>query len=260
MDETYAQDIDTRAGDPGHSTAKTAVHEAGTVATTAGDQVKRVAAEAGEQTRNVAADLRTHLTNEARTQHDRLADGLRQFAGELDRMAGQGGDSPARSVVARLAESGHEAADYLGKHGPDEVLDEVRDFARRRPGAFLATAAVTGFVLGRLGRAIFDTGSDSSGDGVSRDSGSRTPDSRIPDSSIPGSGIPGSRVSGSSAPGSRVSGSSAPGSSVPGSSAWGASAPAPAEQPRAIPVTTANQSGAGPASGPGVAPTGGGPA
>jgi hypothetical protein len=45
-------------------------------------------------------------------------------------------------------------ADYLDRHGPEGVLREVQDFARRRPGAFLATALAAGFVVGRLGKGV----------------------------------------------------------------------------------------------------------
>jgi hypothetical protein len=34
------------------------------------------------------------------------------------------------------------------------VLQQVQDFARRRPGAFLATALAAGFVVGRLGKGV----------------------------------------------------------------------------------------------------------
>jgi hypothetical protein len=45
-------------------------------------------------------------------------------------------------------------ADYLDRNGPEGVLREVQDFARRRPGAFLATALAAGFVVGRLGKGV----------------------------------------------------------------------------------------------------------
>jgi hypothetical protein len=45
---------------------------------------------------------------------------------------------------------------WLDSHGPDEVLDEVRSFARRRPGTFLLIAAGAGVVLGRLTRGLKD--------------------------------------------------------------------------------------------------------
>jgi hypothetical protein len=56
--------------------------------------------------------------------------------------------------VSRIADSGRQFADYLDRHGPEGVLREVQDFARRRPGAFLATALAAGFVVGRLGKGV----------------------------------------------------------------------------------------------------------
>jgi hypothetical protein len=83
-------------------------------------------------------------------------------------MAAERPGSPARAVVVRVAEGGHQVADYLAQHGPDGVLAEVQEFARRRPGAFLATALVSGFVVGRLGRGIISATSGSSADGYRR--------------------------------------------------------------------------------------------
>lgn len=53
-----------------------------------------------------------------------------------------------------MADGGRQLADYLDHHGPDGVLREVQDFARRRLGAFLATALAAGFVVGRLGKSV----------------------------------------------------------------------------------------------------------
>jgi len=59
-------------------------------------------------------------------------------------------------------------ADYLAERGPEGVLNEVQDFARRRPGAFLAAALATGFVVGRLGKGVVAAGSDRSGYGSTK--------------------------------------------------------------------------------------------
>jgi hypothetical protein len=40
------------------------------------------------------------------------------------------------------------------------VLAEVQEFARRRPGAFLAVALASGFVVGRLGRGVLGAAAD----------------------------------------------------------------------------------------------------
>jgi len=63
--------------------------------------------------------------------------------------------------VSRIADSGRGVADYLSRRGPGGVLDQVQDFARRRPGAFLATALAAGFVVGRLGKGVVSAGGGS---------------------------------------------------------------------------------------------------
>ena len=76
------------------------------------------------------------------------------MADHLDEMRGDRQDSPAAAVVSRVADGGRQMADYLDRNGPEGVLREVQDFARRRPGAFLATALAAGFVVGRLGKGV----------------------------------------------------------------------------------------------------------
>jgi hypothetical protein len=149
---------------------KGAVKNAATdVTETAKAQLRNVAGEVGEQTRNVAAELRDTVAEQARAQQTNIAQAVRAAADELDAMAGQRPDSTAATVVARVADGGHRMADYLDRHGPEGVLDEVREFARRRPGAFLATALVSGFVVGRLGRGVLGaTGTPSPADNRER--------------------------------------------------------------------------------------------
>jgi hypothetical protein len=73
-------------------------------------------------------------------------------------------------VVSDLA---HEAsqrikafASALDDREPAELLDEVRRFARQRPGAFLGLAAFAGVVAGRLTRGVKDASSSSSATGA----------------------------------------------------------------------------------------------
>jgi hypothetical protein len=147
---------------PGSSrqAASQAADAAGRAATnvtdTAKHQARQVADEASTQARNVAGDVRAKVSHQARTQNDRLVDGIRGMADELDRMRADRQDSPAAAVVSRVASGGRQVADYLADRGPEGVLDEVQDFARRRPGAFLATALVAGFVVGRLGKGALN--------------------------------------------------------------------------------------------------------
>lgn len=121
---------------------------------TTAEQAQRVGTEARTQARNVVGDVRDRLGEQARSQNDRLVGTIRQTADHLDEMRADRTDSPAATVVARVADGGRQLADYLDRNGPEGVLREVQDFARRRPGAFLATALAAGFVVGRLGKGV----------------------------------------------------------------------------------------------------------
>jgi hypothetical protein len=131
-----------------------AAQAAGDVKDTAAEQARRVVGETKSQVRGLASDVRGRVGEQARTQNDRLVGTIRQAADQLDEMRGDRGDSPAATVVSRVADGGRQFADYLERHGPEGVLREVQDFARRRPGAFLATALAAGFVVGRLGKSV----------------------------------------------------------------------------------------------------------
>ncbi|MFI7600136.1 hypothetical protein [Actinoplanes sp. NPDC049681] len=147
--------------------AQAAGQAASEVAGTAKHQAQRVAAEAGNQARTVAAELRDKVGEQARTQSDKLVSTIRETADHLDQMRGDRQDSPAATVVSRVADGGRQLADYLEHNGPEGVLREVTDFARRRPGAFLATALAAGFVVGRLGKGVMkadDSDSKAAGD------------------------------------------------------------------------------------------------
>jgi len=153
------------------------------VAGTAGEQAQRVGAEALDQARTITAEVRDKVTEQARTQSDKLISTIRETADHLDEMRGDRQDSPAATVVARVADSGRQLADYLDRHGPEGVLQEVQDFARRRPGAFLATALAAGFVVGRLGKSVAKAdphaGSSHAGSPAAGTAASYTPAARV---------------------------------------------------------------------------------
>ncbi|MEU7903444.1 hypothetical protein [Actinoplanes sp. NPDC049118] len=134
--------------------AQAAGQAATEVKDTAKEQALRVGTEAKTQVRNVASEVRDRVSQQARTQNDNLVGTIRQTADQLDEMRGDRAGSPAATVVSRVADGGRQLADYLDRNGPEGVLREVQDFARRRPGAFLATALAAGFVVGRLGKGV----------------------------------------------------------------------------------------------------------
>lgn len=136
--------------------------EAGSqVAQTAADQARQVVAETGRQARDLLGEAQGQARDQASTQQQKAAQQLRTVADELHEMVANGGQSGLATEVARqAADRAGRAASWLEQREPGDLLESVRDFARRRPGAFLAGAAVAGLAAGRLTRGLAG-GSDS---------------------------------------------------------------------------------------------------
>jgi hypothetical protein len=100
----------------------------------------------------VASDVRQSVAGQVRTGHSKLAESVRKFSDELGGLSGAEPGSPVGQVVSRVSDTGRRAADYLDDRGPEGLLNDVQDFARRKPGTFLMAMAAAGFVIGRLGR------------------------------------------------------------------------------------------------------------
>ncbi|THA28681.1 hypothetical protein E6R18_27245 [Streptomyces sp. A1277] len=113
-----------------------------------------MADEARHQAGNVVSDLRQRLLEQGQEQTERLAGTVRQWADDFAGLARNApGDSPARSLAAQAADRGHRTADYLGKNGLEGLVGDLQGFARRRPGAFLGGAVLTGLLVGRVAKA-----------------------------------------------------------------------------------------------------------
>lgn len=162
--------------------------EAGSrVIQTAADQATEVAAEAARQARDLAGEAGGHVRDQASVQQQRAAGQLRSVADELHEMAAKGGQSGVATEIARqAAERLHGAAAWLEQREPADVLQAVRDFARRRPGTFVAGAVVAGLAAGRLTRGMTDAARSSGQDSGPQGDGTRRPLGEIP----PGAAIP----------------------------------------------------------------------
>jgi uncharacterized protein YjbJ (UPF0337 family) len=135
--------------------------KAAEVAGTAKEQAGNVAGEATAQARDFVDELREQLQDQADFQTRRLADNVRKLSDELRVMGDSGGrDSSAAGVVRQVADGGRKVAARIEERGPDGLLGDLRDFARRRPGVFLAGAAVAGFALARAGKGVSAAGHD----------------------------------------------------------------------------------------------------
>lgn len=139
------------------------------VAQVAKDQTKKVAAEAGSQVKNLVREAGTELKDQAATQQARVAQGIRSVGDELSSMA-EKSDNPgmATDLVQQVSARAGSVADWLEAREPGSILEEVKGFARRRPGVFIALAAGAGILAGRLTRALTDH-SDSDSDSDSSD-------------------------------------------------------------------------------------------
>jgi hypothetical protein len=131
------------------------------VAQQAAGQGKQVVGETRQQARNLAGEASAQLRQQAETQQKRTAEGLRALGTELQSMASKSEqDGPASDVVRRASDAAQQAAGWLEQREPGELVNEVRDYARRHPGTFLAGAAVAGLLVGRLTRSLATAGGD----------------------------------------------------------------------------------------------------
>ncbi len=149
-----------------HSTADVAKDEAANVKGQAADSGKQVAgvakeeagnvaAEAGQQAKDLLHQTAGEVSDQAHQQQQRLAGSVHSLADELGSMASASDQSgPMTDLVRQGADKGSELARWLENRQPGELLDDVRSFARRRPMAFLAGAALAGVVAGRLTKGL----------------------------------------------------------------------------------------------------------
>lgn len=135
--------------------ARTAADSAQSVAETAKAEATNVAAEAKANAKDLLYQARSDLTEQAGAQQQKVANGLRSVSDELHAMA-RASDQPgvATDLVRQAAERSSSIASWLDGRDPGSLLDEVKSFARQRPGTFLLLAAGAGVLAGRLSRGL----------------------------------------------------------------------------------------------------------
>jgi hypothetical protein len=162
-------DSDASMKDKATDSAQNAKQAAGDVASTAVDSAKQVAEESKNQARNLVGEARGQLQDHAMTQHQNLVSNLNSLADELHSMSSNSQQQgPASDLVGQAGQRASDLAGWLESRGPGDLVDEVRNFARRRPGAFLAGALIAGVLAGRLTRGVVAVHqSDDSSNGTS---------------------------------------------------------------------------------------------
>ena len=147
-------------------------------ASVAQDEAKQVASDVRDQARGLLTETRTQVEDQSRTQRDRLVETIRGFSDDLDGMAEQRSglaSDAAREVAARARSFGQR----LDGREPTELLDDLRAFARRRPGMFLAGSVIAGVVVGRFLR-----GSREAAQGTSNHQSGYQPSSNVSDAAV----------------------------------------------------------------------------
>ncbi|MBZ4486952.1 hypothetical protein LQ938_03480 [Microbacterium sp. cx-55] len=139
----------------------TAVHEAGNVVETSKSEVSTVAHEAVTQVKDLYSQTQRQLADQAATQQERIASGLHTVGDELSSLA-DGAESPGigADLVRQASDRVSNVATWIGDRDPAALLEEVKSYARRKPGMFIGIAAVTGLVVGRLVRALGENAKD----------------------------------------------------------------------------------------------------
>jgi hypothetical protein len=146
------------------------------------ERARDVAHEAGDRTRGLVDRTRNELGSQVASQQQHLAGGLRALGDELSQMS-SGTQDPgyATDLVQRAGEATGHVAQWFEEREPGDILHEVEDFARRRPGVFILMAAGAGLLVGRFLRGAKDAPSGDTRSGDTRSGDTRSGDARSGD-------------------------------------------------------------------------------
>lgn len=128
-------------------------HSAAEVIDTAKQEATLVADQAKEQTAHLFEELSTDLREQASQQQRKVAENLRDISNEFRSMLDQSqATGTAATLVDQASHHSGRVAEWLDQREPGDLVDEVKDFARKRPGAFLGIALGAGLLAGRITR------------------------------------------------------------------------------------------------------------
>ncbi|MET0763217.1 MAG: hypothetical protein ABWY29_00025 [Blastococcus sp.] len=142
---------------------QTAAQAGSQVASTATEQAKEVAAETQRQAKDLLDQGRTQVKDQVITQQQKAGQSLSSLAQEIRALAdgsSQGAPGPARDLLQQASGTVENLAAMLQNKEPGELLDDIRSFARRKPGLFLLGAAAAGVLAGRLTSGVKAAHSD----------------------------------------------------------------------------------------------------
>ncbi|CAA9267452.1 MAG: hypothetical protein AVDCRST_MAG52-3012 [uncultured Blastococcus sp.] len=144
---------------------QTAADAGSQVASVATDQAKQVIGETQRQAKDLLDQGRTQVKSQVVSQQQKAGQSLSSLAQELRGLAdgtSEGAPGPARDLLQQASTQVENFASMLQNREPAQLLDDVRSFARRKPGLFLLGAAAAGVLAGRLTSGVKAAHSDSS--------------------------------------------------------------------------------------------------
>jgi hypothetical protein len=155
MSDTYsttppaqAYPTDTGSGSTADVAKEQASHVAGGVADagakvagTAKEEGAKVLSEAKTQVKDLYEQTMSEVSDQATTQQQRVATGLKSISDELNTMADNAPGGVASDLVQQVATRAGSIASWLEQRDPGSLLSDVQGFARQRPGTFIAIAA-----------------------------------------------------------------------------------------------------------------------
>jgi len=157
-----ARGVASTAAEQGGALVQTAKQDVRSLVETAKERAGGLTGEISAQGRSLVQETRSQLEAQAQSGVQRFATGFRQLGEQAQALAeGRPDEAPQLTeYVTRAADGLYGAADRMFSvaddvetRGISGLLDDLQQFARRRPGAFLLGATVLGFGVGRLVKA-----------------------------------------------------------------------------------------------------------
>lgn len=164
-DSTSTTDRKQAAREQGQQVKGSAQDAASNVAGTAGERAQEIRQQAGTHARGIAGEAGRQLRSRANQETERAGTALSTAGSQLQALAEGRTDEAGvfGEYVQQAAESVNRWADSVQERGFDGLVDDLRTYARRKPGMFLLSAVAAGVVAGRFGRNLREEMSDDSG-------------------------------------------------------------------------------------------------
>lgn len=141
------------AGESAKQLAQEGRESASTVVNTAKAEASMVAEQAKDKAANLLEELGGDVREQAAIQQQKVAANLRDISEEFRSMLDNSQASGTASMlVDQAAQHSSTAAQWLDSREPGDLVDEVKHFARKRPGTFLGIAVAAGLLAGRITR------------------------------------------------------------------------------------------------------------